>query len=326
MKRGLVIGKFLPIHKGHIALIEFAASQCDEVIVSMSYTPQDPIDPEQRFTWIQDLFAHNPAIKPAMVLDNFDDESLPIGPRTERWAAFIKKTYPPTDVVFSSEPYGEPFATHLGAQHISFDSERKNYPVSGSAVREHPFRYWDYIPDNVKPYFVKKICFYGPESTGKSTMAKRMAGHYHTVSVPEVARELITSNEFNREDIIMIGRKQTERIFKQLRQANKLLFCDTDLITTQIYSRHYLKVVPPILYEFEKMVQYDQYFLFDIDVPWVSDGLRDLGEEKQRRNMFELFKDELERRKIEYIMVSGSYHERESRIIEYCDKLIEQVS
>jgi HTH-type transcriptional repressor of NAD biosynthesis genes len=34
MIRGLVIGKFMPVHNGHIALINFAASQCDELIVS----------------------------------------------------------------------------------------------------------------------------------------------------------------------------------------------------------------------------------------------------------------------------------------------------
>ena len=84
---------------------------------------------------------------------------------------------------------------------------------------------------------IKVVCFYGPESTGKSFMAKKMASTYKTEFVPEVARELITSNDFNREDIIMIGRAQTERIFQKARKANKILFCDTDLITTQIYSR-----------------------------------------------------------------------------------------
>ena len=43
------------------------------------------------------------------------------------------------------------------------------------------------------------VCFYGPESTGKSFMAKKMAEKYHTKFVPEVARELIASNDFNRE-------------------------------------------------------------------------------------------------------------------------------
>ena len=322
MKRGLVIGKFLPIHKGHIALIEFAAAQCDEVIVSMSYTPHDPIDPEIRFSWIQKIFQHQPAIKPEMVLDDFADETLPLNERTQKWADFIKKRYPPIDILVSSEDYGESFAAHLGITHVEFDSLRDRFPVSGTKIREHPFRYWEFIPSEVRPYFVKKICFYGPESTGKSVMAKRLAERYQTAFVPEVAREVITSNNFNREDIIAIGRKQTERIFQQGRKANKILFCDTDLITTQIYSRHYLGVVPPVLYEFEKMVHYDQYFLFDIDVPWVSDGLRDIGEEMKRREMFLLFKQELERRNIDYLLVRGTWEEREKMIVDFCDQLI----
>src|SRR5688572_15524008 len=163
---------------------------------------------------------------------------------------------------------------------------------------------------------IKKICFYGPESTGKSVMAKKMAEIYKTEFVPEVARELITSNNFKREDIIMIGRAQTERVFQKARKANKFLFCDTDLITTQIYSRQYLKVVPPVLYELEKMVEYDQYFLFDIDVPWVNDGLRDLGDVRKREEMFEIFKNELTRRNIPYVLVQGDWLEREQIIIE----------
>src|SRR5687768_11326577 len=154
---------------------------------------------------------------------------------------------------------------------------------------------------------IKLICFYGPESTGKSSLAKKMAEKFKTEFVPEVARELITSNHFNREDIIMIGRAQTERIFQKARKANKILFCDTDLITTQIYSRHYLKVVPPVLYELEKMVEYDRYFLFDIDVPWVGDGMRDLGDEKKREEMYEVFKNELTRRNIPYVNVQGDW-------------------
>jgi HTH-type transcriptional repressor of NAD biosynthesis genes len=169
---------------------------------------------------------------------------------------------------------------------------------------------------------IKLVCFFGPESTGKSFMAKKMAEQYHTEFVPEVAREHIISNGFNREDIIMIGRAQTERIFQKVRKVNKILFCDTDLITTQIYSRQYLKVVPPVLYELEKMVEYDLYFLFDIDVPWVSDGLRDLGDNKKREEMYEIFKNELDRRNIRYIKIQGDWDEREKTIVTELTKLM----
>jgi HTH-type transcriptional repressor of NAD biosynthesis genes len=151
-------------------------------------------------------------------------------------------------------------------------------------------------------------------------MAKHMASVYQTEMVPEVARELVDSNNFNREDIIAVGREQTARVFQKVKTAKQILFCDTDLITTQIYSRHYLKVVPPILYQFESMVEYDHYFLFDIDVPWVADGLRDLSD--KRNEMFQVFEAELKRRSIAYTLVKGSWKEREIIIKNKVDSLL----
>lgn len=321
MKRGLVIGKFLPIHEGHVALIRFAAEHCDELIVSMSYTPLDPIDPVLRLSWIRAIFQDYTSIKPAMILDDFDDESLPLPERTKVWADFIRRTYPAVDILFSSEEYGEPFAQHLGAVHKVFDPQRKYVPVSATKIRQHPFKYWNYIPPVVKPYFVKKICFYGSESTGKSTMTKRMADVYDTEFVPEVAREIISSNVFTLEDIVTIGYAHAARIKEKMHTANKILFCDTDAITTQIYSAHYLGAVPKVLYELEKSVRYDVYFLFDIDVPWVADDLRDLGH--QRDAMFNVFKEALEARNIPYILVRGTYEERETIIRKEIDRLLQ---
>ncbi len=320
MSRGLVIGKFMPLHNGHVALINFAAGQCDELIVSMSYTPSDPIAAAIRLRWLKETFQGNPKLTIQKIEDNFDQPELPLTERTAIWASVIKKHYGPIDIVFSSEDYGEPFAHQLGASHVSFDSERKLIPISATQIRQHPLRNWEYIPATVRPYFVKKICFYGPESTGKSTLAQKMAAHYHTHFVPEVAREMITSNDFTVNDILKIGQAQTERVLAKQATANKLLFCDTDLITTQIYSHYYLGVVPPALIEWETIVKYDLYFLFDIDVPWVSDGLRDLGH--KREEMFSLFKTELEKRNIPYVLVHGSYALREELVIGQLDKLL----
>ncbi len=141
-------------------------------------------------------------------------------------------------------------------------------------------------------------------------MAKKMAAHYQTEYVPEVAREIVSSNDFTLDDIVRIAKAQNERVKEKMKTANKLLVCDTDLITTQIYCRHYLKTVPAILYELEKEIKYDHYFLFDIDVPWVADGLRDLGD--QRKKMFDVFKSELEKRLLDFIFVTGDWIAREA--------------
>jgi nicotinamide riboside kinase len=167
---------------------------------------------------------------------------------------------------------------------------------------------------------IKMVCFYGPESTGKSVMAERMAARYHTEFVPEVAREMITSNDFTAEDIIKIGQAHYERIQQKLKTANRILFCDTDAITTQIYSKKYLGTIPPVLFKLEKKVTYDYYFLFDIDVPWVADGLRDLGDERQE--MLTIFSDELKKRNIPFFLVRGNFSERERFISERVEQLL----
>lgn len=314
MERGLVIGKFMPVHKGHLALIEYAAGHCDELIVSMSYTSHDPIPARERFHWLAHLLKDKPHITTAMVRDDFDDESLPIQDRTRIWGDFIRKTYPAIDVIFSSEDYGQSFALNYGARHVLFDRERVAFDVSASRIRANPFKYWTYIPESVRPYFVRKICIYGPESVGKSSLTVRLAERYQTEFVPEVAREMITSNEFTVRDIVEIGLAHDRRVLEKLAIANKLLFCDTDVITTQIYSRHYLNVVPDELYKIEKHTRYDLYFLLDIDVPWVPDGLRDLGD--FRDTMMTTFRRELENKNIPFVLVRGGYEERERIVVD----------
>jgi HTH-type transcriptional regulator, transcriptional repressor of NAD biosynthesis genes len=312
MMRGLVIGKFMPLHKGHLALIDFATAQCDELIISMSYTDADPVPFEFRYRWLLASFGDQPNIVVGAIKDDFDDESLPLPVRTKVWADVIRKKYPRIDRLFSSEPYGEFFATHLNAENFLFDPDRKLIPVSSSLIRNQPFRYWDFIPEVVRPFFVKNVCFYGPESTGKSTITKRMAALFNTEWVPEVARELLITNDFNVDQIITIGRMQTERVLQKMQTANKLLMCDTDLITTQIYSQHYLGIVPELLYEYEKKITYEHYFLLDIDVAWVPDGLRDLPH--LRNEMMNTFRAELEKRKLPYTLIQGSFQEREAKI------------
>jgi HTH-type transcriptional repressor of NAD biosynthesis genes len=152
-------------------------------------------------------------------------------------------------------------------------------------------------------------------------MAKKMAEYFNTEYVPEVARELITSNDFSIDDIIRIGKAQTQRVFEKSKIANKVLFCDTDIITTQIYSRHYLGIVPPVLFELEKGTRYDLYLLFDIDLPWVHDGLRDLGD--VREEMFQKFKSGLTRRGIEPTVISGSFNQREAQVIMLVNRLLD---
>ncbi len=170
------------------------------------------------------------------------------------------------------------------------------------------------------PKQIKKVCLFGPESVGKTTLTQQLAAHYQTIFVPEVARDLLITNNFTRADIIHIGHAQTAAVQIAEQQANRILFCDTDLITTQIYADVYLHEVPAVLYELERQIHYDAYVLLNIDVPWVADGLRDLGH--RRAEMLARFRQELEYRQQPYTLVSGSFSDRMAAICQLADQLL----
>lgn len=168
---------------------------------------------------------------------------------------------------------------------------------------------------------VLKVCFYGPESTGKTTLAQEMANRFHTVFVPEVSREILDSNNFTLQDIERVGKAQTERIKASEQDANRLLICDTDILTTRIYSIQYLGTAPELLDDLEKEIRFDRYYLFNIDVPWVEDGLRDLGQ--QREHMMEMFRRELQHRGIIPFEVTGDYAHRADMVEADLRRLLE---
>jgi HTH-type transcriptional regulator, transcriptional repressor of NAD biosynthesis genes len=310
---GLVFGKFMPIHNGHLALIQFAKMHCKELIISMSYTLNDPIDRLIRFEWLKQIFENNKQVKLEMHLDDFQDENMELFESTKLWAKFINDKFPRIEAFFCSELYGEPLSFHLNLPCYFFDMDRNKIPISATAIRNNPFKNWLHIPSVVKPYFVKKICLYGPECVGKTSLSKKLAEIFETEYVHEVARDFLIDNENIDERILIeIASKQIELVKNKIKNSNKFLFCDTDAITTQIYAQHYLGNVSQNLKEIENEIKYDFYFLLDIDLEWEYDPLRDLGE--RRPEMFSIFRENLEKRGIGYEIISGTWNERLEKI------------
>ena len=85
---------------------------------------------------------------------------------------------------------------------------------------------------------INRIAIIGPESTGKSTLAKELAEYYKTVYVPEVARFYIDElkRSYNQNDLLEIAKLQCDEEDKLLHQANEILICDTNLLVIKIWS------------------------------------------------------------------------------------------
>lgn len=177
------------------------------------------------------------------------------------------------------------------------------------------------------PSNLVKVVLFGPESTGKTTLAQELAAHYKTLWVPEYAREYL-QDKWDRvqrtceaEDLLPIARGQMRLENELSGRAHRLLICDTDLLETKVYSEaYYLGYCDPVLEKHALENQYDLYFLTYTDVPWEKDDLRDRPD--QRREMFAYFKGSLEQNNRRFVLLKGSREARLSTAIAQIDRLL----
>lgn len=320
MKRGLVVGKFYPFHQGHNYLINQAKKQVDRLTVLVCYRCTETIDVNLRAQWIQE---EHPDIQVLIIFDIMDDEN------SKAWAEYTKKIlgYVP-DVVFSSEDYGEPYAYHLGCQHVLVDRERNTFPVCGTNVREKPLSNWEFLTPAVRGYYAKRVCVLGAESTGTTTMAQSLAEHYKTEWAFEFGRaywegKMATKNsEWRTEDFIFIAQEQNRLEDYLAKYCNKILLCDTNSLVTSLWHERYLGIISKEVEAVSENYKYDFYFLTGNEISFIQDGTRD-GEHIRNR-MHDRFKEELTTKGIDFVELTGSHNQRIKSAIKVCDQLLQE--
>lgn len=159
-----------------------------------------------------------------------------------------------------------------------------------------------------------RICLTGPESTGKSELAARLARRFAAPLVHEYAREYVErrGNPLTIADVEPIARGQMAA--QDLYSRNGFLILDTDLISTVVYSRHYYGECPKWIEEEALRRRAELYLLMDTDVEWQPDPARDTGNE-QREELFDAFRCALDEFETHWIIVSGTWREREAAAV-----------
>ena len=176
-----------------------------------------------------------------------------------------------------------------------------------------------------QPTNILRITTYGPESTGKTTLARELAAHFNTTWIVEFARDFLIEildkegRICEEKDLLPIAIGQVAIENEALKRANKYLFCDTNALVTKVYSDIYYDQCSPELLEAADKHHYDLYFLTDKDIPWEDDGLRDSAE--YRDTAFEIFKKNLIAFNKPYIQISGNREERLEKAIKIVENL-----
>lgn len=310
----------MPCHIWHRYLIDFAKHYTDIVDVIVCSLKNEPIDWKLRYIWMKNIF-------PNLNIHHYNKD-IPQYPEEHvdfwnLWKKAIKsKVKWKIDYVFASEEYWFKLAEILGAKFIPVNIARDLVPISGTKIRENPYEYWNYLPEEVREYYLKRVCIYWPESTWKSILAKNLALHFKTNSVNEYARDLIDTQNwelvYNDIEIITRWHQASQHSLEKL--SNKVIFVDTDIITTKIWSKILFKKCPEFIKKASKKPKYDLYLLLDVDVPWVPDIQRYLPDKRQW--LFNLFKKELDKIWANYVIISWSWEERLNKSIKEVSRLL----
>ena len=171
-KIGLTLGKYAPLHAGHMHVFETALQEVDELYVLIYQSSITSIPLNIRAQWIRDLF---PQIHVIEAWDGPEGYSNDRAFEIEQENYIIQKLNGvKISHFYSSEFYGEHVSTALNAIDRRVDESRLQVPISATMIRANAFQNRKFIPNCVYADLISKVVFVGAMSTGKSTLLKRL--------------------------------------------------------------------------------------------------------------------------------------------------------
>lgn len=306
--RGFLLGKFMPPHAGHVALIEAAQALVDELTVLVCWLPDDPIAGETRLGWMRALFPACRVLGHGEVVPQEPDESAEFWPE---WRGIVRTAHPePIDYVFAGEGYGARLAQELDGRFVPLGGRVLGMAdvlsgISASAVRADPAAHWALLPPPVQVHYRRRVCLHGAESTGKSTLAAQLAQRLGAIVVGEYGR---SHCEVHREpltmaDLLLIGRAQQAMIAAAERWAGPILLGDTDALMTAAWCEMLLGERPHELMDAPKA---DLYLLLEPDLPWIDDGTRFFADPAEREKFAAITEQVLRDAGVPFARISGA--------------------
>jgi NadR type nicotinamide-nucleotide adenylyltransferase len=234
-RSGLVLGRFDPPHLGHQHLIDFARASVQHLTVLVFARSSDPIPGTTRAAWLREMA---PGVHVMVALDEptpaVEDPDV-----KQRWTDLVRRYVPEGPAYFfASDDHGFRFAEHLGAVYVPVDPKRQAVPISATAIRKAPLACWKYLPVCARSWFARRVAIVGAEASGKTTLARALAARFDTVWVPEYARTLVEDRRrrFEPDEVALVERGQAASEDALARQANRLVVCDTDVMTVRLWG------------------------------------------------------------------------------------------
>ncbi len=352
MKVGLIFGKFAPLTKGHVNFIRMAVeSGIDRLYLFLSF---DQKFNDTQTPWMQkrlglterlrDLkcLIEDSGLNHKVIVNYVDESNIPSYPDgAKAYADLMRAKIPEGEVLthaFSSEPeYTTYFSEHFPeVEHVVLDADRTGVDISATRVRSNLRDNFEYLSEQARPRFVKRVAIVGVESTGKSTMTQCLENHYRTTSTQEIGRDICedmfcgSEEVMNREAYLKIAMIHRIEEFGNSNQANVVHISDTTNLITHFSGVcagkvEYNDFMFASLSVEEASNFYDLVLFLSPEVEWVADPLRlqDTAEKRHTTNglldmmVKEFYQD------VPVVHITGEdYQDRISQAIKAIDKVL----
>lgn len=312
-KIGVYFGCWAPFHTGHQQDLYKALATNDGVVLIVSGYDGDRGDKiglglYRRFRYLREAFADEPNIVVAML----DENTIPRYP--DGWSPWLDKLKEIVDKATTSTDkkvtvyVGEgEYREQLSNRIPEWDThlfERKEIPISATMIRENPQKYWNLINRIYRRHFTKKVLVIGSASTGKSTLVKRLARSINAPFSTEYARDYeekynLTDDELTVNDYYHFFQGQYDANQAEINNPSNqgIVFCDTDAMVTEVYSKLYLKEdeyksLHDIYNNVVKNEDWDLILLIPPITDYTDDGFRNMDWANSRQNFHnELMKE-----------------------------------
>jgi nicotinamide riboside kinase len=183
-----------------------------------------------------------------------------------------------------------------------------------------------------------KIILTGPESCGKTTLARQLAAHFNAPLVEEYAREFFEKKrtpQYKASDLLKIAKGQIKAEKKALDIVNQqvienktpekdaFLICDTDVLTIKIWSEEkYGRCdewiiqkcqIPNLQLRVSESSPHFSLFTFYLhcspeNIAWEADPLRENPNDRDR--LFSIYEENLQFYEKNYFILRGPISER----------------
>ena len=306
MKLGICFGGYCPLHRGHLDVIMRAKKECDRIVIVVCGYDNEPRADEIQMPLSVRYLAIKKNLQDEItdvILINDTELGLDESESLSNWkiwtSAVMDKihklclNFNKDDVYFyvSEASYFDALHNHLGYNCICL---KREICISGTDIRNNPYKYWNYISNMFKYKFTKKILVIGTASEGKTMLCKDISTFFNIPWIPEYGRLYmeqtgLRDDKLKLDHFIEFVDKQNDSMYDFLKNYSPAIIIDSDNVTTLMYAYAYAErdEMAFTSEEYKKLKEYvDKFPPFKFDMIYilcpsegfVEDGIRYMGQ------------------------------------------------